>query len=107
MKKNLLPSEAMLKGYAMAGGRQCVRKLHEGDGQFPTAVCAGGAILLAVNGHAGRFEGEGEQLCRKAYAAFKNATGFCFDDANNGDCLDQTEPMSIEDIAGILASEGA
>jgi len=91
------PSELMLKGYAMVG-KQCKGTYFEGYGRNPTAVCAIGAMNLAASGNAGIANyGQGDysvasQLWR---ALFDCGIGF-FND----------EGMLIEDIAGILASEG-
>jgi len=89
------PSELMLKGYAMVG-KQCYGRYYEGDGRNPTAVCAVGAMNLAVTGCADDdFYMLREKMVVRWYALF----GFGIADTND-------EGMAIEDIAGILASEG-
>ena len=90
------PSELMLKGYAMAGGKQCCGQYFEGDGRNPTAVCALGAMNLAKNGDASDdFYTLRQTMVIRWHALF----GFGIADAND-------KGMLIEDIAGILASEG-
>lgn len=96
------PSELMLKGYAMAGGRQCFGELCQGDPKAPTAVCAEGAINLAETGDARKFFRAALTACN----VFRSATWCEIAAANDGLCEGQTDPMRIEDIAGILAAEG-
>ena len=87
-------SEAMLKGFAMAGENQCFEAVYEGKPTKPTAVCAVGALCLGLNGNA-----LNEINTNVALAAFRAATNAHIADAND-------YGMSIPDIAGILASEG-
>jgi hypothetical protein len=90
------PSELMLKGYAMAGD-QCEITLCVGDPRNPTAVCAIGAIYLADNGNAYTYSERGS-IAREVFRKlFDSEMDVAFAN-NNG--------MAIEDIAGILASEG-
>lgn len=90
------PSELMLKGFAMAGGNQCEWELCQGDGRKPDAVCAIGALALGESGSAFALFGKN---VKKALSVFYKATGMGIASANN-------VGMAIEDIAGILASEG-
>ena len=90
----MLPSEAMLRGFEMAGGRQCKNRLCRGNPVKPTAVCALGAMNLAMTGDS--------RNCSQIDAgsdAFFDATGELISSANDAG-------MYIPDIAGILASEG-
>jgi len=87
-------SDAMLKGYAMVG-RQCFGTYCVGDPAKPTAVCALGAARLALTGHVRVTT----LRLRIASDEFENRTGFTISEAND-------KGMSIEDIAGILKSEG-
>ena len=88
------PSEAMLKGFAMAGGRQCKAAYCIGHHTKPTKVCALGAMGLGLNGSAVAHEGTNAAL-----VAFREATSIPMIIASD-------KGMSIPDIAGILASEG-
>ena len=85
----------MLKGFAMAGERQCVEVSYIGNPETPSAVCAMGALQLGRYGNANHIF---ESTCNVS-TAFYNATGIFITTAND-------EGMSIPDIAGILASEG-
>jgi hypothetical protein len=97
------PSKLMLKGFAMAGERQCVGNYYEGSSERPFSVCAIGALRLAATGSACLSSGPIEEKAKKI---FLNATGLELTRANDGKCQGQTKPMSISDIAGILAAEG-
>lgn len=90
----MLPSEAMLKGFEMAGGNQCFETFCCGGSTKPTAVCAVGALRLGLNGNAFSRTNTVDAL-----DAFYNATHASIASANDAG-------MSIPDIAGILKSEG-
>lgn len=96
------PSELMLKGFAMAGGRQCVGEYASGDASNPTAVCALGAIRLWKTGNATA----SCDASNRAEDVFFRVTGALIFKASDDACKEQTEPMCIDDIAGILAAEG-
>lgn len=91
------PSEAMLKGFEMAGERQCFGPIYEGAPQKPSAVCAEGAIALGEHGNASTWRFD--DLGIKAHHIWREKFGVgMYEDADAG--------MSIPDIAGILAAEG-
>lgn len=91
------PSAAMLKGFAMAGGRQCVGQHYEGDDpRKPDAVCAYGAILLGVTGSAMSRAKSGHTTAKSACEIFRQSTGSHLIDANDSACQGQIEPMSID-----------
>jgi len=86
------PSEAMLKGFAMAGGNQVFGTWIKYDrNQNPIGCCAMGAFVLAKTTLHKQDE---------ASMAFFKATDTTIIGANDD------FKMSIPDIAGILASEG-
>ena len=89
------PSEAILKGFEMAGERQCIMVNCKGDPEKPDAVCAIGAIQLVEGGNACFFS----NTAWDANDAMEKATGYSVTQMNDGG-------MSIPDIAGILAAEG-
>ena len=108
------PSEAMLKGFEMAGERQCMNNFFEGSATKPTAVCALAAITLAMDGTADYWA-----ACADTALELNRMNADLddrFDDdnlianLNNGWNRHRREsgesPMSIPDIAGILAAEG-
>ena len=90
------PSELMLKGFAMAGGRKCNGQPYTGNPLCPTAVCAIGALRLAENGSADIGGHRQEMRARGAWNRLFNEYLWVAND----------EGMSIPDIAGILAAEG-
>ena len=87
-------SEAMLRGFEMAGENQCFKTSCEGKSTKPAAVCAVGALRLGLNGNA-----LNDTNTNVALAAFYDATHVSVAQANDAG-------MSIPDIAGILKSEG-
>lgn len=99
------PSEAMLKGFAMAGGKQCTFTMYTGPSNAPESVCAAAAIYL---GSTGSVLIRPHELMDEADRALNKALGYGCDIVyiNNGTAPDQEESMSIPDIAGILAAEG-
>ena len=107
--KQMKPSEAMLKGFAMAGGHQYVGWFYEGDARYPNAVCAIGAMRLGYTGNAGGslITPKLSKTISAAFNAFLKEFDCSFTEANDGNAREQSGvPMSIPDIAGILASEG-
>jgi len=93
------PSELMLKGYAMAGGKQCYGRYYNGDsGRTPTAVCAIGAMNLAASGNAG--------VVNYKQVDYRDAIGLWYVKFGLSISTFNDNCMQIEDIAGILASEG-
>ena len=90
----MLPSKAMLRGFAMAGGNQCTGKYFFGNPYKPRSVCAIGAMQLGRNNDASCSDGPAG-----ADRAFRDATGAGIVEASDSG-------MSIPDIAGILAAEG-
>ena len=95
------PSKAMLRGFKMAGGRQCTGVHYEGHQLRPNSVCAIGAWSLAVHGNAAfsEYNQSANEKLSEANAAFLLLCDSSITEAND-------EGMSIPDIAGILASEG-
>ncbi len=92
----LKPSELMLNGFELAGGKQAKGWYWKGGpSNAPRAVCALGAIRLADVGDAALSSEAGCLAFNKFFAA----TGYCISEVND-------KGISIPDIAGILAAEG-
>jgi hypothetical protein len=96
--KKLKASELMLKGFAMAGGKQCFGRFCIGDPKKPSAVCVVGAFNLAAFGNANQ-DSSFLPVELRPFNRFLKSTGVSIMEAND-------VGMSIPDIAGILASEG-
>lgn len=90
----------MLKGFEMAGKRQCRRRYYDGISDAPCAVCALGAYSLGLTGNANFNDTLETTAWQRAKSAFHQKAGFGIVQANDD------EFMSIPDIAGILAAEG-
>ena len=97
----MLPSEAMLRGFAMAGGRQCRFGHYVGNSLCPDSVCAVGAWSLAAHGNAAfsEYNATANKKLNEANAALLLSCESAIAHLNDAG-------MSIPDIAGILASEG-
>ena len=93
------PSEAMLKGFEMAGGRQYRGGwFYDGpNSKAPCGVCAMGAIRLGFSGDA---LGGYPDMTGQATLMFHESAGILVTEAN--DHLG----MSIPEIAAILAEHG-
>ena len=102
------PSDAMLKGFGMAGGEQCTCAYFRGDHRKPDSVCAVASIWLGADGDANQIHAPKHPLVALAESVFEEIIGHPvrMEDINNGSVTGQHGPMSIPDIAGILAAEG-
>lgn len=90
-------SEAILKGYAMNDGRQCIYTRHDSSGR----MCVAGAFEMAVDGKPWAWGHEGQWS--EFATAFHKQYGISPVDLNNND---GHEPFPWEHIYGMARAAG-